>query len=421
MKFKSYLFIFLAFFFASSFAQEKTILNLDIRGVKRLKTSFVKSILDTKKGGVLDSIQLQKDVRILKRLPAVAHASFKVFHAHNNSYNVFIDVEENSTIIPFINFWTTTNRKFAYSLGLYDYNFLGRNIVFGGFYQNNGYDSYGMNFRAQNLFSKRWGLALNHQNWKSEEPLYFNNPSANYLYNNISFEILGLFQINVKNEINFGINFFKEQYQYLSGVTNPEIPLLLEVNKKLLKFVYKYDNLEYYYQYINGFKSVFYGQYVTSNNDFQDNFLIAWNDFFYFKRVGDKGNWVNRLRLGLSSNEDSPFAPFALDNNVNLRGVGILVDRGTGSIVWNTEYRHTLFEKKWFILQGNTFVDAGTWRNPGGSFSDFANSKNIKVYSGVGLRFIHKKIFNAIFRIDYGFGLTQGSSRGIVFGIGQYF
>jgi hypothetical protein len=37
------------------------------------------------------------------------------------------------------------------------------------------------------------------------------------------------------------------------------------------------------------------------------------------------------------------------------------------------------------------------------------------------LRFIHKKIFNAIFRIDYGFGLTQGSSRGIVFGIGQYF
>jgi outer membrane protein assembly factor BamA len=188
--------------------KKKIILNLDIRGVKRLKTSFVKSILDTKKGGVLDSAQLQKDVRILKRLPAVAHASFKVFYAHSNSYNVFIDVEENSTIIPFINFWTTTNRQFVYSLGLYDYNFLGLNIVFGSFYQNNGFDSYGMNFRAQNLFSKRWGLALNHQNWKSEEPLYFNNTSANYLYNNISFEILGLFQINVKNEINFGINFF---------------------------------------------------------------------------------------------------------------------------------------------------------------------------------------------------------------------
>jgi hypothetical protein len=64
--------------------------------------------------------------------------------------------------------------------------------------------------------------------------------------------------------------------------------------------------------------------------------------FFYFKRVGAKGNWANRLRLGLASNDNTPFAPFALDNNVNLRGVGILVDRGTGSFVLNTEYRHTI-------------------------------------------------------------------------------
>ena len=391
------------------------------RGVKKTKVSTIKKLLGTKRGRVLDSIQLKEDMGILKRLPVFAHANFKVFYSHDNSYKVFIDVEENITIIPFINFWTTTNKKFAYNIGLYDYNFLGKNIVFGGFYQNNGFDSYGINFRAPNLFSKKWGLALNHQNWKSEEPLYFNNASANYLYNNVSFEILGLFQINFKNEINFGINFFNEKYQYLSGETSLEIPQLLDVDKKLLKFVYKYDNLEYYYQYISGFKSIFYGQYVTSNNTFQNDFLIAWNDFFYYNRLGKKGNWANRIRVGLSSNEDSPFAPFALDNNVNLRGVGILVDRGTGSIVWNTEYRHTLFEKSWFTLQGNAFVDAGTWRNPGGSLSDFTDSKNIKVYSGVGLRFINKKIFNAIFRIDYGFGLTQGSSKGLVFGIGQYF
>ena len=127
------------------------------------------------------------------------------------------------------------------------------------------------------------------------------------------------------------------------------------------------------------------------------------------------------MRFGLSSNDDTPFAPFALDNNLNLRGVGILVDRGTGSIVWNTEYRHTLYEKKWFVIQSNVFVDAGTWRNPGGSFNDFINRDNMKVYSGIGLRFINKKIFNAIFRIDYGHGLTKNGSKGFVFGIGQYF
>ena len=127
------------------------------------------------------------------------------------------------------------------------------------------------------------------------------------------------------------------------------------------------------------------------------------------------------MRFGLSSNDDTPFAPFALDNNLNLRGVGILVDRGTGSVVLNSEYRYTLYEKKWFVLQGNVFTDVGTWRKPGGALSDFVDSDNVRMYSGIGLRFINKKIFNAIFRIDYGHGLTKNASKGFVFGIGQYF
>ena len=73
------------------------------------------------------------------------------------------------------------------------------------------------------------------------------------------------------------------------------------------------------------------------------------------------------------------------------------------------------------MLQGNAFLDAGSWRNPGGEFEDFGNSQNIRVYPGLGLRFIHKSIFNAIFRIDYGVGITENSTRGLVFGIGQYF
>jgi hypothetical protein len=150
-------------------------------------------------------------------------------------------------------------------------------------------------------------------------------------------------------------------------------------------------------------------------------FFIAWNDFFYFKRLGNRGNWANRLRLGLSSNDDSPFAPFSVDNNLNIRGVGNIIDRGTGVIVLNTEYRHTLIDKKWFVLQSNVFIDSGSWRNPGGDFSDFIDQDNLRVYPGVGLRIIHKKIFNAVFRIDYGYGITRDASNGIVFGVGQYF
>ncbi|WP_337994747.1 hypothetical protein [Polaribacter ponticola] len=169
---------------------------------------------------------------------------------------------------------------------MYDYNFLGRNITFGGFYQNNGFDSYGINFKAPHLFSKKWGLAINHQNWKSEEPLYFGNNTANYLYNNISFEILGLHQINFKNQIDFGVNLFKEKYQYLSGATDSSIPQNLNLKKTLFKLVYSYDNLDYDFQYITGFKSILYAQYVITENDFQNSFHIFWNDFFISEKCG---------------------------------------------------------------------------------------------------------------------------------------
>jgi outer membrane protein assembly factor BamA len=104
-----------------------------------------------------------------------------------------------------------------------------------------------------------------------------------------------------------------------------------------------------------------------------------------------------------------------------MRGVGTTIDRGTASVVLNTEYRYTVIEKDWFVLQGNAFVDSGTWRNPGGDLSDLINADNIKVYTGLGIRLIHKRIFNAIFRIDYGVGLTKDATKGFVFGIGQYF
>lgn len=424
MKIKVASFLFFFFWLLNIHSQQNKILDVKIVGVKKTKTTFIKNLLYSKKDAVLDSSILEKDITLLKRLPAIAHAYYQVFFSHDNLYNVSIQIEENATLLPEINLWTTTNNVFSYKLGLYEYNFLGRNIILGGFYQFNGFDTYAVNFRAPNLFSKKWGLAVNHQNWKSEEPLYFGNQSANYVYNNISFELLALHQINLKNRIDFGLNLFKEKYQYLSGATSTSIPQNLSLNKALLKLVFTYDSLDYYYQYINGFKSILYAQYVLTENDFQNDFYIFWNDFLYYKRIGEKGNWANRLRVGLSSNEDTPFAPFALDNNVNLRGVGILVDRGTGSIVLNSEYRYTIYDKDWLAIQTNIFSDIGSWRNPGGSLNDFIKEENIRIYSGFGLRFISKKIYNATFRIDYGFSVlnTKGNSKGgLVFGIGQYF
>lgn len=405
-----------------AFSQDFVVKSFEIEGNKKIKTSLVKRISKVKSGVSLDSITIKNDIRQLIQLPAIANVTYQVKCFDGNACDVIYKIEENFTIIPNINIYTTNEEEFAFRLGLNEFNFLGQGIIIGGFYQDDIYKSYGLGFRAPFLFSNQFGIAVNYQDLTTQEPIFFNSSSSDYKYNNTSFEVLGLYQMNFKNRVELGINYFSESYNYKFGATDATVPQNFKIKKKLFKLIYEYNNLDYNYQYVSGFKSILNFQYVLarSNNDLPA-FTIAWNDFSYYKLVGNKGNWANRLRLGLSSNDKSPFAPFSVDNNINIRGVGNTIDRGTGAIVFNTEYRHTFYEKSWFALQGNVFVDAGSWRNPGGELADFLDSQNFRVYPGVGLRFIHKKIFNAIFRIDYGYGITKDATHGLVFGIGQYF
>lgn len=401
------------------FAQDETVLQLKIQGNKKLKSLFLKKISNVKEGQVLDSTIIEQDILRLKRLPSIANASYQVVSSSNNQYNVVYNIEENITLIPSANIFTTNDNEFAYRLGLNEFNLFGKCIAFGGFYQKDIYGSFAINFRAPYLFSNKLGLALNFQDLTTLEPVFFENETANYKYNNISYEVLGLYEVDFRNRFELGVNYFTEDYRFKGENINnrPE----LNVKKWLLKGIYEYNKLDYHYQYVSGYRSILNGQYVTSTNDALPDFFIGWNDFLYFKRVGKKGNWANRMRVGFATNDDTPFAPFSVDNNLNIRGVGNIIDRGTGVIVLNTEYRYTLYEKEWFVLQGNTFIDAGSWRLPAGDFSDFADSENIRIYPGLGLRFIHKNIYNATFRIDYGYGITPNSTKGLVFGIGQYF
>jgi len=416
-----FLFLFLLLFLEFAHAQSGVIADVKIKGVKRTKDWHLKNLVQVKAGQELDSLILKKDMELLKRLPSIAHAYFQVFETNEAKYDVFYIVEENFTLIPFANIFSSSNDDFAFRVGLQEFNLLGQNITVGGFYQLDVYNSYGLSIKAPYLFTEKLGLAFNYNDFTTLEPVFFNNATADYRYNNKGFEALGLYQFNFHNRIELGFSLFTEDYQYIAGETSAQVPTALNVNKHLYKLIYDYNEIDYYYHYLEGFRSVLNFQYVGSSDEALPEFLIGFNDFAYFSRVGQRGNWASRLRLGLASNVDTPFAPFTVDNNLNIRGVGNTIDRGTGAIVFNTEYRHTLIDKNWFVLQSNIFVDGGSWRNPGGDLSDFAKSENIRIYPGVGLRFIHKKIFNAIFRIDYGYGVTKDADRGIVFGIGQYF
>lgn len=379
-------------FLISSAAISQTISEFSVQNNKKTRASFIKKITKVTEGAALDSLQLEADIERLKRLPGIAHAYYQVTSKDDGSYKVVYGLEENFTIIPSANVYTTNDDEFAYRIGLYEFNGLGRNIVFGGFYQRDIYSSFGVNFRAPYLFSNKTGVALNFQDLTTQEPVFLDNGTADYRYNNTSYEILALHEFNYNHRIEVGVNYFTENYDYKEGATSPDVPQSLEVKKLLYKLIYEYNDVNRFYYFVDGFKSTFNFQYVTTRDNTLPEFLIGWNDFIYYKRVGKKGNWANRLRLGVATNNDSPFAPFAVDNNLNIRGVGNTIDRGTAAIVFNTEYRHTLFEKDWFVLQGNVFIDGGSWRNPGGDFGDFGDSQNLRIYPGTGVRFIHKRI-----------------------------
>jgi outer membrane protein assembly factor BamA len=130
MKYSIVLLLLFVFFINSTFAQEKVILDLKVQGNKKLKSSFVKKLSKARTGVSLDSTILDEDIKRLKRLPGVAHAYFQVFLSHDNNYNVFYNIEENFTIIPSVNIYTTNDDEFAYRLGLYEFNAIVQNITF---------------------------------------------------------------------------------------------------------------------------------------------------------------------------------------------------------------------------------------------------------------------------------------------------
>jgi len=418
------LLIFVGFFSTMSTAQN-SISEFKIKGNEKTKTNFLKKLALVKSNTTLDSLLIEADIRRLKLLPSVANATYKVIHKSGNLYEVIYHIEENFTIIPGLNISTANNGEFAFRVSLFEFNLFGRNQLLGGFYRRDIFDSYGAFWEAPYLFTRKLGFGINYQNLISQEPVFFeNNNTVNYQFDSRAFEAKFMYEHNFNNRFELGINISKEIYNFIEeeGITlSNDTPIVLNADKLALISEYEYNKINIDYQYKEGFRSLFTGRLVTGGNAFLKNSFIGRNDFEYFKRIGNGGNWANRLRLAFATNDKTPFAPFAVDNQLNLRGVGNTIDRGTAAIVINSEYRHTLFEKGWFVLQSNAFVDFGSWRKPGGNLIALVDGSTVRLYPGAGIRFIHKRIFNAVFRLDYGYGIGNEATKGIVFGIGQYF
>lgn len=420
---KKYFFIF-PFLFISSFlcAQDISIVHIEFEGLNRTKESFLRRLVKVQPKSAFDIKIIETDVERLNRLPGIAKAIYKLDKTNPEAYILIYEIVENFTIIPGVRAAEANNGDFAFRLSLFEFNFLGENQLIGGFYSRNIFDSYGAFWEAPYLFTNKLGIGVNYQNNVLREPIFFpNDNTVNYTFTNRTAEVYALYEHDFHNNFQLGLRYADQDFDYIDGIITDEVPERLTAQKWSVLGEYENNHLDIDYQYVSGYRNFTSLEFITGGEGLLDDELIVQTDFQYFKKIGSKGNWASRLQLAYASFNESRFAPFALDNQLNIRGAGNSAGRGTGEITLNTEYRHTLYEKGWFVLQSNTFIDAGSWRNPGGNLSDLVDGSTLKVNPGIGIRFVHKRIFNAVIRFDYGFGIGNNATNGFVFGIGQYF
>jgi len=399
-----------------------TINNIKFEGLKKTKEVYLLSIIHSDANTLSSQSAILKDVQRLKNLSNIANAQYRIDTIAQENVQLTFIIEERRTLIPIINFGGIKGNIW-FTLGATENNLGGYGNVLLAFYQNNnGRHSGQFYFRKPRLLNNNWGYSITVNKWSSLEPLFFDEGPVQYLYDNNGAGLSIIRNFGLNRQIELGTTFFKEIYNKANNqeLINPPGPDDFSQNKFLTKLIIKQDFLNYHYFYLKGHELILNYQNVYNFFD------ATWFNSLQFQakiffRPSPKLNIASRLKLGISTNNDSPFAPFVADSHINIRGIGNRIDRGTAQVVFNLEARYTVYHKKFWGGQIVAFTDSGTWRNPGGELSDLFDSDLFRQFVGIGTRVIYQKIFGATLRIDYGVDLYDTQQRGFVLGLEQYF
>ena len=418
--FQNALVLFLLFAAASLTAQGSHVEGLTFDGIKWTKLNYLQRFIKTRQGDTVSTGRIKKDVQRLKNLAAIANAYAIVDTLEDGDIRINYYMTENWTLYPLINFGGITD-NFWYQLGFEDANWLGTGSQIKAYYLNNqGRHNFQLFYRVPYLLGSQWGFSVTAFHFASLEPFFFPEGAVNYNYDNTSLGGTVTYELEIDHNMEIGAFYFIEKHTRLPDQEIFNSPESLQNPKWLYKVIHRIRKLNYHYFYLNGWSNTF--RYETVYNiDFGDWFHLAFTDFHYYHRFGQRGNFAGRVRFGISTNSTSPFAPFLLDSQINIRGSGNRVDRGTGVVTLNLEYRQTVFENGLFAVQLVGFSDAGTWRNPGGQWADLLDRNNFRHFAGGGVRLIYKRAWNAILSADYGVDLYDFKQNGPVLYIGQYF
>jgi len=300
-------------------------------------------------------------------------------------------------------------------------NFLGRAQSIGFVYQYYDRHSFSAYYSAPRHSNSITGHELAFSIYSTVEPLYFVDTVSNFNFDNYSFSLGGFYWLTKRVRLGVGGALMYEKYEQIDDVDIGFPNKSFNFNKYQIYLKLDYLGLDQHFEFFQGTSNSIYAETIQTALYPEASFFKLTNELKFFKRLGDKGNLGLLNRVGISTNNFSPFAPFVLDSFKNLRGIGNRVARGTGEFILSAEYRYTAISRKYFFLQLATFCDYGVIRNPGdtflGSFEDHATN----IFIGGGIRFHSRLFYKSIFRLDFSLNPTETKENGFTFGIGHYF
>ena len=370
----------------------------------------------------LDSGFLAAFRQNLLNLPPIQGAELRFDTVAPGEVRLVAALREARTRFPVLGFGGVRGNV-NFEVGAMDVHGFGRGRELTAAYRNNGGEhGFLLRYVDPAVRNSRYGLELEAQRYAAVEPVFFASQALDYDYVNEGAGVVGRYRLRQRHTVGVGVTLFRETFSRLDRASDlAGAPLELQLSKQLFKIEHALDRRDYLDERIGGHDQRTFAQLVTTATDRA--FAIVWHEARHYWLVGTRGNLALRGRLGLSSNRDSPFAPFTLDAQLNIRGSGNRADRGTAQAILNAEYRHRI----WADRRGNlkaqavAFSDLGAWRSPGGDFRELTDVNSLQHFVGGGLRLVSAKAKNSVLRVDYGVDWRAPERRGFVFGVGQYF
>ena len=300
--------------------------QITFSGVRRTQPSFLRRFVTTEVGAVLDSARLEADRQRLTYLEPLADVRYTVNRLDSGTVAVTFACTELRTLLPVFGFGGI-RENFWVRAGATDVNLGGRGQKLTTYYQYYDRHSVALHYQVPWLKNSRWGWGVNLVQWSTVEPLYFPRGSALYDYDNRSYGLDLIRNLNFTDRLILNGTYFTEQYDKHEGAMLKEAPAFARRHKGLVKLIYERNRMEQYFFYRHGYALRLNTEGVGALDNQGTNFLIAFAELQYLRTLRRAGgprfaNLAHRLKVGISTNEDTPFAPFVLDSYVNIRGVG---------------------------------------------------------------------------------------------------